>query len=120
MRVRKCLLFAVIAVAGGCTSPKTDSFRDGYEAEKGKIAARSEKADADRIKRLEDAVYAFRVDVGRLPTAQEGLQALIIQPDNANDWKGPYCKASDLDPESGKLFAYESSGESFSIKVSKK
>ncbi|TDY51434.1 general secretion pathway protein G [Paraburkholderia rhizosphaerae] len=38
------------------------------------------------------AVDNFRLDVGRYPTAQEGLTALVVKPANADKWAGPYLK----------------------------
>jgi len=38
------------------------------------------------------AVDNFRLDVGRYPTNQEGLTALVVKPANADKWSGPYLK----------------------------
>jgi general secretion pathway protein G len=38
------------------------------------------------------AVELFRSDVGRYPTSQEGLQALLTDPGNVEGWTGPYLK----------------------------
>jgi general secretion pathway protein G len=34
----------------------------------------------------------YRLDVGRLPTQQEGLAALVERPASAANWNGPYVK----------------------------
>jgi len=34
----------------------------------------------------------FKVDVGRYPTTQEGLAALVTAPQSVAGWKGPYVK----------------------------
>ncbi|CAB3771224.1 type II secretion system major pseudopilin GspG [Paraburkholderia solisilvae] len=45
------------------------------------------------------AIDNFRLDVGRYPTAQEGLTALVVKPANADKWGGPYLKREvPLDP----------------------
>jgi general secretion pathway protein G len=45
------------------------------------------------------AIDNFRLDVGRYPTAQEGLTALVVRPANADKWAGPYLKKEvPLDP----------------------
>lgn len=51
--------------------------------------ARVTAAKAD-ISNLETALNAFEIDNGRLPTTEEGLAALISQPANVTDWRGPY------------------------------
>ena len=61
-----------------------------------KFAGRSKKAKVTaaetEVSRLETALDAFEIDVGRYPTSQEGLRALYEQPSNAESWKGPYLK----------------------------
>ncbi len=44
-----------------------------------------------QIKMMKGAVHTFRLDMGRFPTAQEGLQSLYSSPaEGAALWKGPY------------------------------
>jgi general secretion pathway protein G len=41
----------------------------------------------------------FRLDVGRFPTAEEGLNALVVKPADVDNWTGPYLKKGvPLDP----------------------
>lgn len=51
--------------------------------------AKRSKAATD-IARLSSIVEAFRLDVGRYPSSEEGLQALRTAPSDVNNWKGPY------------------------------
>lgn len=60
--------------------------------------AKRSKAATD-IARLSDLIQQFRLDVGRYPTTEEGLQALRSAPSDATNWKGPYLqKAIPPDP----------------------
>lgn len=43
-----------------------------------------------QISLIETAADAFRLDVGRYPTEQEGLQVLWNNPGNLEMWDGPY------------------------------
>ena len=52
----------------------------------------------------------FRLEVGRYPTAQEGLQALVKQPPGVDKWAGPYLKDSDLKDPWGNEFKYNQPG----------
>jgi len=52
----------------------------------------------------------FRLEVGRYPTAQEGLQALVKQPPGVDKWAGPYLKDSDLKDPWGNEFKYNVPG----------
>lgn len=60
------------------------------------------KVDTARIEvqNLQTALDLFLIDVGRYPTQQEGLQALVANPGVLERWRGPYLKATSvpLDP----------------------
>jgi len=76
------------------------------QEEKAKI-----KAAKAQIELLGTALDTFRLDVGRYPTTQEGLEALRTQPGGVEKWDGPYLKKEvPLDPW-GKPYAYRSPGE---------
>ena len=48
---------------------------------------------------LTKSIDNYRLDVGRFPTAEEGLQALVVKPASADKWAGPYLKKDvPLDP----------------------
>lgn len=52
-----------------------------------------------QIKDLEQAMEMYKLDVGRYPSTQEGLEALVRKPSNATGWNGPYLKSDvPLDP----------------------
>lgn len=51
------------------------------------------------IRTLSNELNKFKLDTGRFPTTEEGLQALRTQPNDADGWKGPYLeKDVPLDP----------------------
>ena len=57
------------------------------------------------------ALDTFRLDVGRYPTSDEGLQALRQKPGGLERWDGPYLRKDlPLDPWS-KPYVYRSPGE---------
>jgi len=41
---------------------------------------------------FDKALQAYRIDMGRYPSAGEGLQALVVSPGNEPRWRGPYLK----------------------------
>jgi general secretion pathway protein G len=60
--------------------------------------AKRAKAAAD-IKSLETQLNAFRLDCDRYPTTEEGLDALMVEPSDVRNWKGPYIERGiPLDP----------------------
>jgi len=62
----------------------------------GNFIQRGEKAkhDAARIEigQISQTLDLFKLEVGRYPTSQEGLQALITAPAGVTNWNGPYWK----------------------------
>ncbi|MEL6564750.1 MAG: type II secretion system major pseudopilin GspG [Pseudomonadota bacterium] len=68
------------------------------------------RADAAQIQMTQIAtgLDLFRLDVGRYPTTQEGLEGLITAPSGVDRWAGPYVKDADVlsDPW-GVAFSYQ-------------
>ncbi|MBM4264493.1 MAG: type II secretion system protein GspG [Deltaproteobacteria bacterium] len=76
------------------------------QEEKAKI-----KAAKAQIELLGTALDTFRLDIGRYPTSEEGLDALVRKPGSVDKWDGPYLKKDmPLDPW-GKAYVYKSPGD---------
>ena len=62
----------------------------------GNFIQRGEKAKRDAAKieigQIGQTLDLFKLEVGRYPTQQEGLQALVAPPAGVNNWNGPYWK----------------------------
>lgn len=54
----------------------------------------------DSIGRLASVLDLYELDVGSYPSTEQGLGALIRQPEDVSDWHGPYLKGDQvpLDP----------------------
>lgn len=67
---------------------------------------------------LETSIDLFRLDVGRLPTTEEGLQALVQAPASAQGWVGPYLARAGLpvDPW-GNAYLYETDASGASYRL---
>ena len=77
----------------------------------GKVGKSKQKAAKAQISLLETSLDTYRLDVGKYPTTQQGLQALRVKPDGAEKWDGPYLpKDIPLDPW-GSPYVYESPGK---------
>ena len=69
------------------------------------------KATRAQIELFATALDTFRLDVGRYPTTEEGLQALRQKPGGIERWDGPYLKKDlPLDPWN-KPYVYKSPGD---------
>ena len=79
--------------------------RVGRSVDKGKkVAAKSQ------ISEFESMLDQFKLDVGRYPSNEEGLQALRTKPANVTNWDGPYSKKDlPLDPW-GRAYVYRFPG----------
>ncbi len=57
------------------------------------------KTAAIQIKDLEQALEMYKLDVGRFPSTEQGLDALVDKPAGVAGWNGPYLKSDvPLDP----------------------
>ena len=97
-------LLVVVAIIGllvGYVAPR-------YFGQIGKSEVNSAKAQIDA---LEKALDQYRLDTGRYPTGELGLNALVERPPNEPKWNGPYLrKAVPLDPW-GNQYLYKIPGE---------
>jgi general secretion pathway protein G len=66
----------------------------------GNYLGQGEKAKAKaariEIEQIGQTLDLFKLEVGRYPTTQEGLQALITAPAGVTNWNGPYWKKTTL------------------------
>ena len=78
-------ILVVLVLIGIVTSIVAGNFIQRGEVAKAKAA----KIEIGQIGQTLDL---FKLEVGRYPTAQEGLQALITAPTGVPNWNGPYWK----------------------------
>ena len=65
----------------------------------GKVSGAMQKAAKAQTELFGTALDTFRLDVGRYPTTDEGLKALLEKPSGLETWQGPYLrKEIPLDP----------------------
>ena len=85
------LLVVMVIIALFATVVGTRLFKN---VERGKqVVAKQQISD------FETAFDLFRLDVGRYPSTEEGLQALRTKPGNVENWDGPYLRKDvPLDP----------------------
>jgi general secretion pathway protein G len=76
------VVMVIIGLLAGYVGPR-------YFAQIGKSEAKAALAQIDGF---EKAIEQFRMDVGRYPSNEEGLNALYMKPSNEPRWQGPYLK----------------------------
>jgi general secretion pathway protein G len=74
---------------------------------------KSERSTAKaQIEGLAKALDAYRIDTGRYPTTEQGLNALLVKPADEPKWNGPYLQKA-VPPDSwGRPFVYRVQGGS--------
>lgn len=74
------------------------------------------KAASIQIRDFEQALELYKLDVGRFPRSEEGLDALVRAPSGAKGWNGPYLKKDEV-PEDpwGNAYEYRVSGSKIEI-----
>ena len=94
------VVIVIIGLLAGYVGPK-------YFGQIGKSEAKVAKAQIDAF---EKALDAYRLDVGKYPTTEQGLTALVTRPANEPKWQGPYLR-KDVPPDPwGKPYAYKAPG----------
>jgi general secretion pathway protein G len=81
----------------------------------GNFIGKGEKAKADAAKieigQIAQTLDLYKLEVGRYPSSQEGLQALISAPAGVTNWNGPYWKKSTVPKDPwGNDYKYASPG----------
>lgn len=66
----------------------------------GRLNKSKVRAAKIQLETLATSVDLFQLDMGRVPSTQEGLKSLIQRPDNATLWDGPYVRSGQslIDP----------------------
>jgi general secretion pathway protein G len=101
--VEMLLVVAIIGILAALIVPKISG--KGEEA-------RMKAAQAD-ITSIGTALDMFEVDCGHYPYGKNGLADLLVQPRDAQNWKGPYLKDMTALPKDpwGHPYVYEFPGK---------
>lgn len=86
-----------------------------YFAQVGKSETKLARAQIDA---LEKALDQYRADVGRYPSSEQGLTALMTRPGNEARWAGPYLKRELPADPWGRPYLYKQPGEHGEVDIS--
>ena len=75
-----------------------------------KLGKGKQAAAKAQIELLGQALDQFRLDTGRYPATQEGLNALVANPTGIENWDGPYLKKALPNDPWGKAYNYQCPG----------
>ena len=91
------VVLAILTLLAGLVGPRVLSQLGGAKS----------KTASVQIADIEKSLEIFKLDVGRFPTAEEGLNALVTKPDSAAGWNGPYLKGGLPNDPWGKPYQYK-------------
>lgn len=95
------VVMVIIGLLAGYVGPR-------FFSQIGKSEVKTAQAQIDAFGK---ALDQYRLDVGRYPSTEQGLQALIVAPGGEGRWAGPYLqKAVPADPW-GQPYQYRQPGE---------
>ena len=75
------------------------------------VGKSEQSAARAQIDAFSKALDTYRLDTGRFPTTDQGLQALMVKPDGEARWNGPYLQKKLPQDPWGKAYVYKSPGQ---------
>jgi len=96
------VVLVILGLLASIAGPKVMNYLGGAKSDSAKLQVEEFGASLD----------LFKLETGRYPTSQEGLQALVQAPSGLTGWNGPYLKkkAVPKDPW-GNDYRYVSPGQ---------
>ncbi len=74
--------------------------------------ARKTRAKSEIVSTLGLALTMFESDVGKYPTTEQGLNALVVNPTESSTWRGPYIRqAKKFTDPWGNAYQYQYPGQ---------
>mgnify|MGYP000216881877 CR=1 FL=1 len=101
------VVLAILTMLAGLVGPRVLSQLGGAKS----------KTAGVQIADLEKSLEIFKLDVGRFPSTDEGLNALNTAPSGLAGWNGPYVKGGIPNDPWGKPYVYLNPGVKGEIDV---
>mgnify|MGYP001773205138 FL=1 len=84
--VELLVVLAILGLLAGLVGPKVMKFLDSSKSKTARL----------QIEDLSSTLDLYRLELGRYPTENEGLKALVENPGSMPNWNGPYLKKSEV------------------------
>lgn len=96
------VVLAILGLLAGIAGPQVLKYLGSSRIETAKV----------QVQNVVASLELFYLDVGRYPTEDEGLKALVTEPPEVDGWKGPYLRKADAlrDPW-GHPYGYRKPGQ---------
>jgi general secretion pathway protein G len=100
--VELLVVLAILGLLAGLVGPQVMKF----------LGSSKTKTAGLQIADLSATLDLYRLEVGRYPSDDEGLKALVENPGDVPNWNGPYLKKSDVPKDPwGNDYLYRFPGE---------
>ena len=101
------VVLAILTLLAGLVGPRVLNQLGGAKS----------KTAGVQIADLDKSLELFKLDVGRYPTTEEGLDALVKRPGSVNGWTGPYLKGGVPTDPWGHPYRYANPGASGGLDI---
>ncbi|MDF1482622.1 type II secretion system major pseudopilin GspG [Extensimonas sp. H3M7-6] len=101
------VVLAILTLLAGLVGPRVLNQLGGAKS----------KTASVQIADLDKALELFKLDVGRYPTTEEGLDALAKQPAGVVGWNGPYLKGGVPTDPWGHPYRYANPGPNGGLEI---
>lgn len=100
--VELLVVLAILSLLVAIAAPRLISYLGAAKADTAKI----------QVEKLGTILDLYHLEIGRYPTDQEGLQALVDPPPQLEAWNGPYLKNREaLTDPWGRPYVYRAPGQ---------
>lgn len=76
------VVLGIIAMLAGIVGPQVMKHMGGAKTKSAKV----------QVEDLSAALDMYKLDVGKYPTSEQGLAALVVKPADSSRWNGPYLR----------------------------
>lgn len=101
------VVLAILTLLAGLVGPRVLNQLGGAKS----------KTAGIQIADLDKSLELFKLDVGRFPTTEEGLEALVKAPGNVSGWTGPYLKGGVPADPWGQPYRFANPGPNGGIEI---
>lgn len=96
------VVLVILGLLASLAGPKVMNYLGGAKSDSAKL----------QIEEFGASLDLFKLETGRYPTSQEGLQALVQAPSGLAGWNGPYLKKKTVPKDPwGNEYRYVSPGQ---------
>lgn len=96
------VVLVILGLLAALAGPRVMKYLGGAKSDTAKL----------QVEELASAMDLYKLEVGRYPTTEEGLEALVKAPGGVTGWNGPYLKKKEVPKDPwGNSFHYAAPGQ---------